>query len=140
VAEARAHPIDDRLIMDRLIRHTSKTLALLAIMLLPIQQSLAAPCCCQGGQNCVDQSCCGSPNSESKPCQCPAECCKNAAPNSADPTTTGPTLKKDSPVAAVPSVSAINCENAARNSLGGCVAIGPASGFERCVRLCRYRL
>jgi hypothetical protein len=156
------------MIMNRSVTHISKALALLAIMLLPVQQSLAATCCCHGGRgvasqtivgpqrNCCSQreasyrgrasslgwSCCeaNSPGSKSKPCQCPGECCQKVTPNAVDPVAVRPSLEEDLPVATVLGISTIACENTTRNSQVISVANSSTSGSERCIQLCRYRL
>ena len=147
--------------MNRLMTHMSKPLALLAIMLLPVQQSLAASCCCHGGVNhtsstdccsrreasCCDgtsslgRSCCqaSSPDSKSEPCQCPGGCCDSATPD-AFALSADSALKINLSAATVQGISTIACEITTRNSLAGSVAAGSASGLKLCVLLCRYRL
>jgi len=62
------------------------------------------------------------------------------AHSAADPATTSPSVESDLLVVAVPSVSAIDCENSSQNVLVEPVTNNPLSSSERCVRLCRYRL
>jgi len=156
--------------MNRLITHISKTLALLAILLLPVQQSLAAGCCGNGVQesrtnqtsadssksNCsqhdeasccrkesgLGRSCCewDSPNSKSELGQCLDMCHDNVPSGEAGSAMVGSTLENDPPVAAVQSISTIFCDSATQDSLANTIATNSASGFQRCVQLCRYRL
>jgi len=145
--------------MNRLITHTAKTLAMLAVLLLPVQQSMAAAtCCCHGGleqtgccsqgkANCCGgadrpgQSCCNrsSLDSESGSCQCLGGRCGRAAPDVFAPSADS-SSEVDLSAATVQGISSFAFENATRDSLADAVSAGPASGFERCVRLCRFRL
>jgi len=155
--------------MNRLITHTLKTLALLASVLLPLQQSLGASCCGQEGQDCANQksadsskSSCSqhdaasgcskagglgrssyegdSPYSKSEPGRCSGRCHENAPPSAADPAMVGPCLEVDPSAVTVNSNSTLVCESITRDLLAIAVATRSESGSERCVRLCRYRL
>jgi len=154
--------------MNRFITLTTKTLALLVILLLPVQQSLASNYCFHSGvdqstpgrssvgsmRNCcsqsgasrrstcdLGQSCCkaSSSDSNSRPCQCPCGCCSTAAPDAiASPANSS--IGIDLSATAVPSFSTTTCESGPQNSQGSTIAISTASGSVLCDWLCRYRL
>ncbi len=154
--------------MNLFTSHTSNTLALLAILLLPVQQSVVASCCCRvtetranlaaaglwqdshsqrewspcSSGNSQTPSCCNSNSSDSnsRPCQCPCGCCKMPAPDAVDPALTGPSMENDLLVVELHSDSTTNCVNAPQHSLEKLVANFTTGGSERCVQLCRFQL
>lgn len=100
--------------MSRLFLNTTKNLAVLAVIMLPVQQVMAASCCCRFDRaagkhvtagslmNCCSQvqaSCCGTESispgsfcagqsrSDSGPCRCLAGLCGIDAPTATDSTT-----------------------------------------------------
>ena len=156
--------------MNRLVSHFSKTLALLAIGLLPVQQYLTTTCCCQAGQQRVKQtiaesstgccsqgetscckganrstnSCCadGSSDPKSNPCQCPCGCGKNGAPTAVDPATTGWSSEDELPQSAPQSIAVIAGDTTPPNSTSNADAVSylSARGSQRCAQLCRFLL
>lgn len=152
--------------MNRLVSHISKSLALLSVALLPVQQFLSSNCCCQANQSvhqtiaespatCCspyrtnwssstrsspEQSCCASSSdSKSKPCECAKNAKKLTAP---DP-------------AATEWSSADEPTSFARNSISTAATLCTAtdlaadpivasesrvSALDRCAQLCRFLL
>lgn len=156
------HWMVNGLIMNRLVTHTTKTLALLAILLLPVQGAMAATCSCGGGMgqpfvgsvaNCcsqpgagccsydLGQSCCqtSSSGSKSQSEQCPDRYCETAT-TEAIALSVDSSIEIDLSAVTVHSLSTIADENGQRNSLASTVADSVTSGSELCVQLCRYRL
>lgn len=151
--------------MNRLVSPLSNTLALLAVAFLPIQQCMAGTCCCparldgvklsisaspgsccsQGRTSCCsrvsscERSCCaGSPDSKSKPCECPGGCAKTS-----EPIATGPAeiewSQGNEPTRFAPEViSTVAILGTA--SVPTIASEGVASAADRCVRLCRFLL
>ena len=154
-------------IMYRLLPHISKTLALLAVVMLPVQQMLAANCCCRGGQNAVKQveaggqpsccsqvqaSCCstasnssnaccgqGQPDSGTKPCRCPAGSCGKNAPKAVDPAVDISSQSDELSLAPVIETSFAQVGDPQTDSAGCVPSEMATSGSQRCVLLCRYR-
>lgn len=148
----------------------SKTFALLAVVMLPVEQTLAASCCCRGSQiagkhptagllrSCCSQagasccstastshnSCCDSDsNSDSKPCQCPVGFCGFDPPTGFDPGTNTTSSSDELRVDTLAAVPAITCDLNFRTpfqSLRLSAFHTSTSGSQRCVLLCRYRL
>jgi len=165
--EHGSNGIYDGSTMNQFVAHISKAVMLLAVILLPIQQSLASACCCRGGQDCAKQTAAGSLascgshiktsrrgsasdlsggyyeesslDSKTKSCHCPSECDAVATLGALDSAMGGSSLE-DLSVETVLCVSATSPGNPARNSLGNAPAACPSSGSERCIWLCRYRL
>lgn len=155
-------------IMNRLLPHISKTLALLAVIMLPVEQMLAANCCCRGGQSAVKRveaggqpsccsqvqaSCCsnasrssnaccgqGKPDSGTKPCRCPAGSCSQDTPKAVEPAVDISSANDELSVAAVFVTSSAEVGDPQTNSAGSVPAEISTSGSQRCVLLCRYRL
>ena len=152
--------------MNKLLPHFSKTLAMLAVIMLPVEQALAENCCCRGGKSnekqvsttsqatccssgestCCstapssDGSCCeeGQTQTGSKPCQCPAGCFGKDAPKAID--ASGITFSDiELSQAIVPmALHEVVCE-APFHSVQLSTSEA-TSGSQRCVLLCRYRL
>ncbi len=165
-AEQHAHRIFDGPIMNRLVSHISKSLALLAAIVLPVLHPLTATYCCQGGQDRVVPTffgmlgcCCSlsetdcrhsernlglSPDENNlKPCQCPVGCrgCNGITSlGGVDVATAGSSLEDDLAVGKVLCVSGNVDENTAQSPSANALVPSPTSGSERCVQLCRYRL
>jgi len=149
--------------------HLSNSFLLLAATLLPIQQSLAATCCCQQGREAAraqvstvplaaslqsqdehcnrvfqaDGSCCcagGESGSGSNPCHCPVGCCGKLGPASAAADTAGPSLTDDLAGGAVACVGTEHTAFATTQPLA--ISGGPSSpgGAGLCAQLCRYLL
>lgn len=146
--------------MNRFTLYIAKTLALLAITLLQVNQVFATDCCCRhqrGGEGAVIsqhdccgkvvsascgatstvESCCNRPGSGPKPCQCPSGC-------GADDTV--PAVEADECSAPERDVSALavliqqlNAVVLPRTSLVSRFLFA-TSGLRRCVLLCRFRL
>ena len=154
------------MVANTLLRRIMRTLALLAVILLPAEQSLAATCCCCTGhasvkqiptsshQNCysknaggccsrrsdAESSCCrqGLRDSESKPCRCPAGCCGKYVPQAADPTATVVSTADDMSVPVVLS-TVLDAQDAVVDLQSIIASPSPISGSQRCTLLCRYR-
>ncbi len=155
----RDHDSDADETMNRLasLSRTSKALALLAITLLPVQQSLAATGCCLGGQGRVIQaasgsgagccsqtqtSCCtgasgreptccekNSSGSQSKPCKDRGGCEKNSAPAAAEPPNTESSLQVVPTFEAFRGAATIAIEISANDSLANAlVAVASFAG------------
>ena len=105
------------------VTHITKALTLLAVMLLPVQHSLAATCCCRGGHQDVNMTatdsvadccsriglnCCSgtsghavtccdesSSGAKSKPCKCPGGCVSDTVPSAISYSSTGSSLEDD---------------------------------------------
>lgn len=147
--------------MYPIVTHITKTLALLAVLLLPAQRSMASTCCCHRGNgqslsefstdsqtSCCDQhssspcSCQTSDSgSDSQPCRCPSGCRCTA---SSDVIALSANLSSEWDVFAdlAPHASA----SAFQNELCGLLTrtdafcSAAASGSTLCVQLCRYQL
>jgi hypothetical protein len=154
--------------MYRLLPHISKTLALLAVVMLPVQQMLAANCCCRSGQHAVKQveaggqpsccsqvqaSCCGTtsnssnvccdqgqPDSSTKPCRCPAGSCGKDAPKAVEPVVDISSANDELSVATVLETPFAQVGNPQTDSAEWVPSEMATSGSQRCVLLCRYRL
>ncbi|NOY40340.1 MAG: hypothetical protein GXP26_00700 [Planctomycetes bacterium] len=163
------HWMINGLIMNRFVTHTTKTLALLAILLLPVQRSMAATCGCHSGvsqpssgamasgamASCcsrdavscccsshdLGQSCCqaSSSGSKSQSEQCPDRYCETAT-TEAIALSVDSSLEIDLSAITVHRISTIADESGPQNSLASTVAAGTTNGSELCVQLCRYRL
>ena len=151
--------------MFRFFLSIAKPLALLAVILLPVEQTLAASCCCRRGQrvdkqvaagglksccaqrkaSCCDishVSCCetAQTHSDSKPCQCPAGCFGKDVPKAVDPAAYKTSADAELTVAVVCTVT-IDAVRDAGSPLAATTASQPSTnGLQRCVLLCRYRL
>lgn len=158
--------IDNGSIMNRLVASIIKTLTLVAILLLPVQQTLAATCCCHRGRYDEKQtvklparccsSCCGGADSHessfgnarsssepSKPCRCPGGCRSHSGPTATTSTTTSPSLEDESGLERVARKSTLSIGSTAHHSVENAfvaVLAFPKRGSERCAQLCRYRL
>lgn len=154
--------------MNWFVSHFSKTLVLIAIAWLPIQQCLTKACCCQAGQQRVKQatsgswadrcaqgktncckgtnhakgSCCadGSSHLQATSCQCPGGCDKTASPIAVDPATTGWSWDDEAPQSVPESILATAGATTMPNGASSAAAIPPPSGTQRCVQLCRFLL
>lgn len=154
-------------IMNRLLPHIAKTLALLAVVTLPVEQMLAANCCCRGGQSAVKHveargqasccsqvqaSCCstasrssnaccgqGQPDSGSKPCRCPAGACGKDSPKAVEPAVDISSVNDEFSVAAALEASSAKVSDLQTDSAGRTSSEISTSGSQRCVLLCRYR-
>lgn len=152
--------------MNRLLLDISKILALLAVTLLPVRQTLAATCCCRGvridgkhvaageQRSCCLQSlasccstartqdgtCCEHGRPASKPCRCPAGCCGKDAPKATEPATDTASSGEHLALATVPTTVLDAVGETPSDSLGNTTSRTSTSGSERCVLLCRYRL
>ena len=157
---SRTNRVQLTMVTNRLLRHALKTSALLAVILLPIEQSLAATCCCctshasvkqlasSSHRSCcsktadsgAERSCCrqGSSESGSKPCHCPTGCCGKYVPQAVDPTTTIVSTTDDASVPVVVS-TVVDAQDAAADLLSITASPSPISGSQRCTLLCRYR-
>lgn len=155
-------------IMNRLLPHIAKSLALLAVVMLPVEQMLAANCCCRGGQSAVthveaggqssccsqvqasccstasrsSNDCCGQSQSDSgtKPCRCPAGTCGKDTPNAVEPAVDISSVNDEFSVAAVLEASSADVVDLQTDSAGRTSSEISTSGSQRCVLLCRYRL
>ena len=155
-------------IMNRLLPHIAKTLALLAVVMLPVEQMLAANCCCRGGQSAVKHveagrqasccsqvqaSCCstaskssnaccgqGQPDSGTKPCQCPTGACGKDSPKAVEPAVDNSSVSSDLFVAALIETTSDEVIDRQTDSAGRTSSEIWTSSSQRCVLLCRYRL
>lgn len=158
------------LAMSRKLFNISKTLALLAVAMLPIAQTLAASCCCRsarlvgehgrGGSHtscCLQAlasccssasashgSCCdGESNPDSKPCRCPAGLCGIDVPVGLESATDATSADDDLRVNALATVPAIACAVNCQTACESLLVSTPHASIsspERCSLLCRYRL
>lgn len=154
------------MVTNRLLQRTFRASALLAVILLPVEHSLAATCCCctshvgvtqiaaSSPQSCcskiagsccgrrsgVERSCCrqGSGESGAKPCRCPAGCCGSYGPQTADPTATGVVTTDDTSIPMVLS-TVLDAHDPVVDPQSIAVSPSPISGSQRCTMLCRYR-
>ena len=150
--------------MNRRLLHISKTLALLAVLLLPVEQALAASCCCRGKQSVVassqgsccsqglatccstvstsQRSCCeqGDTRSEPTPCQCPTGCFGQDSPDAVVPARNNASSDHELTLVAVLATSIDVVHGASSDLLRSTVFRTSMSGVQRCVLLCRYRL
>ncbi len=147
--------------MSQLLFNISKALALLAVVLLPAEQTLAATCCCRGSRvagehgsegslsSCCSNastshsSCCDESHSRSKPCRCPAGMCGMQPPTAFSPVTESSSGDDDlriATLAAIPVIALDVDSLTLRESLRISATHLSTSGSERCVLLCRYRL
>lgn len=156
--------------MSRKRLNITKTLALLAVAMLPVAQTLAASCCCRSGRavgesvstgsqrSCclqASQSCCiatstlhgsccgGESNSGSEPCRCPVGLCGIDPPMGLEPVTSTSSSEVDLRVNALATVPAAVCAlncQVAREPQLASTPHEPTSGAARCVLLCRYLL
>ncbi len=157
------HRMVNGLDMNPFVTHTTKTLALLAILLLPVQRSMAATCdchsgvgkassgamtscCSQPGASCcspydLEPSCCQASclDSKSRSEQCPGEYCEVAVLETVAPLADS-SSGIDLSAAAAQSISTIADVDGPQNLQTSAVAINTMSGSALCVRLCRYRL
>ena len=152
--------------MNRLRQKLVKVLALLAVVMLPVEQTLASACCCRLGHTqrqrlwdgiqqsrCAEAvaSCCGSARSTAppccnsvhadgpKPCPCPAGCFSQGVPNAVSPPDNATIPAVDLFADRVGSAPTVSC--AACAALTQCPQLlNPTSASQRCVLLCRYRL
>jgi hypothetical protein len=145
--------------MNQIVTHITKTLALLAVLLLPVQRSMAATCCCQRGINqsslesstdspascCSQQSsspcCCqtSGADSDSQPCRCPSGCRCTTLPD-AIVFSAESSSEWNFSADIAPSISANVCQNEQRCSRARADVSSNASGSTLCVQLCRYQL
>jgi len=147
-------PPNRNAIMKRLLEHISKSLAVLAVVLLPVEQALAASCCCRGGsgrvahvadgfqKSCCTQSqaaCCGTA-SGSQPCHCSIECYGQDAPNTIDPAMFRTSSDDEAVVGVLLTIALDAAGIAAPGLLRSTASPSPIRGAQRCVLLCRYRL
>ncbi len=154
--------------MNRFAAHISKTLAVLVILLLPIQQSLAVTCCCRAVQNdavrlaaspradrgsddsssCCsstcdsEHSCCGQEATDavSNRCQCPEGSCDQTVPNAFDPAAINSSVDVDLFAAATLTIVTTTRNKTAQASPANTVSRFSCSVSDRCVLLCRYQL
>ncbi len=161
------HERNDYQFMNISVKHISRALALLAIILLLTQQILAVTCGCRAGQIGVKQiavssvtgcclpgktKCCGrtsntthsccdndSPGSGSKPCQCPARYCERAL-NATEPTSTGASVEDYLSIVMASYTRTVTLENTTPNSLVHTSVRMPTSSLEHCIQVCRYQL
>jgi len=154
--------------MNRLLLHISKTLSLLAVIMLPVQQALATNCCCRSGHvnhtvagspsSCCSQShatycsttdkslgsCCdGQSHTGSKPCRCPVGLCGLDPPMAVDSASETTSSDEDLVIATIGEVSATVTDverRPHRESLRLSASHASTSGSQLCVLLCRYRL
>lgn len=154
--------------MNPLLLNLLKTFSLLAVFMLPVEQALAAICCCQGGQRVGMQhgssslnSCCakgranccsmGSPvefafcadadqDSGSKPCQCPAGCSGKTIPLGVDPATDQSSQDDLSPVTVVCESTLGVLVSTDSDRLARAASHTGTCGFDRCVLLCCFLL
>ncbi len=145
--------------MNQTVTHITKILALLAVLLLPVQSSMAATCCCQRavGQSwperstdspascCSQQSsspcCCRSSgsDSDSQSCCCPSGCRCTTSPD-AVAFTADSSSELDLSACVAPCASASVCQNKQQCLLTSGDVYSQVSGSELCVQLCRYQL
>ena len=161
-------PQPKSVVMNRQLSHISKTLALLAVTLLPVEQTLAATCCCRNshgdvkhiaagwpksccspGQaaycriaNASQRSCCehGQSHSDSKPCRCPAGCLGKDAPDAVVLATDSAASGDELSVAVMPTTALGLADGTRSDSLRSTTSRYSTSASQRCVLLCRYRL
>lgn len=154
------------MVTNRLLQRTFRASALLAVILLPVERSLAATCCCCTShasvtqiaapspqrccskiagsccsrKSCVERTCCrqGSGESGSKPCHCPSGCCGKYIPQAADPTATVVSTIDDTSGPVVVS-TALDVQDATVDLHSCTASSSPVSGSQRCTILCRYR-
>jgi len=146
--------------MNRATAIIAKTLALLAITLLQVDQIFATHCCCRdrgeqrtavSGHNCcggagpifcgpTKQSCCHGREGNAKPCQCPAGCCSTTNATLAVDSE-GCTLNEDELSAPVAWVSYVSVDvSSLTRFLPTSSSASAASGLSRCIMLCCFRL
>jgi hypothetical protein len=149
-------------------RYISKTLLLLAAVLVPLQQSFAANCCCrQGsgsamrranepGMSCCSQktsSCCSSDavttascctpqqDTEANHCHCPAGSCGQDDPTAAEPPATSEVPDGNELVQmTLASPAARESKLSLTTKLLTATATKSLGSTDRCVLLCRFTL
>lgn len=141
--------------MNQMMLHIAKTLSLLAVVMLPVQQTLAANCCCRGGHgnhvvagspsNCCSQghaTCCDEQShTGSKPCQCPV--CGLDAPMVADSASEATFSDEYLEIVTIGEIPATRTDverRLHRESLQLSASHASTSGSQRCVLLCRFLL
>ena len=145
--------------MNRATAIIAKTLALLAITLLQVDQIVATHCCCRdrgeqrgavSGHNCcggagpicgpTKQSCCHGRVGNAKPCQCPAGCCSTTNATLAVDSEGCP-LNEDDLSAPVAWVSYVSVDVSSLTPfLPTSSSASATSGLSRCIMLCCFRL
>jgi len=153
--------------MIPIVTHITKTLALLAVLLLPVQGSMAANCCCHRGiiqsspersadlfasrcsklgasccgQQSSDPCCCHSSgaDSDSQPCRCPSGCRCTTSPD-AIAYSANSSSELDLTAGIAPCASARAFQNGPQCLLTSADVCSTASGSALCVRLCRFQL
>ncbi len=152
--------------MNRHLAYIPKALALLAVTMLPVEQSLAASCCCRighhgrqpvregaaqtgsengqhdGGSTAEKRCCrcCEHGHSNSRPCNCPAGCFSHGAPKAVSSVKDRAFLAVDLSITAVNLIATEDVGTKPSCRLQDPASDTAASGAERCVLLCRYRL
>lgn len=155
--------------MKRLLAHISKSLVLLTVILLPVEQAWSATCCCRGDfgravqsaagsqKSCCSRSqstCCGTANSQqgscchhgqpesgSKPCHCSGGCYGgHDALDVGAPATFRTPSDDELAATAIQTIALDAAIEMAPDSLRSTFSHRSTGGLQRCVRLCRYRL
>lgn len=154
-------------IMNRLHPQIAITLALLAVVALPVEQMLSANCCCRSGQQALEHSerlsargCCAAEHraccsraselssardvserqaGDSQPCSCPCRCGELMA--AAVDSVLSVSVKSDESTASGGFFLLVAAPaDAEPDSAGRPARYAPSSGAHRCILLCRYRL
>ncbi|QEG35799.1 hypothetical protein Pr1d_31050 [Bythopirellula goksoeyrii] len=156
------HGLINNATMNQLTLNISKSLTLLAVLLLPVEQTLAATCCCHGSSvagrhvsvgsqiSCYSQvqgaccstdcqSCCAG-HSGSKPCRCPAGLCGLKIPTAVAPTTDTTSVTDAWTFAEVSPISFNSVGHSSRKWYPHSAIDILTSGSQRCVLLCRYQI
>ncbi len=150
VVLGRAEKVVDGINMNRSVAHLTKTLALLAILVLPAQGSMGTTCCCHSvaetsssnaeAVSGTSGSCCQTKASDPQPCQCPCGSCCSALPDTLAIAADSLSKIVDLSSGWGKGLSALDSVKRLQSSSSQAVAAGTTSGYELCVQLCRYQI